>query len=98
MERALFAEGVRHGPARTSVRTREGKLIENEAETRELYLAGDRGERSDVADRESALVSSLAELLAAHRARAASAPPGNDIAPLDERLQKQLQALGYAEE
>lgn len=112
VDRPLFAEGVRHGPARASVRTRQGKLIaalddvqHGEAKHAplnvapvELFLPGDRDERFEASAQEPELVRTLEALLAEHRGRAAQAPPPAELEPLTPKLRRQLRALGYAED
>jgi arylsulfatase A-like enzyme len=112
VERALFGEGVRHGPTRASVRTARGKLIETLDETQhgegawapvavlapeELYLPDDRGERRNVVANHSRLAASLRASLDAHRRAGAASPPASTIGPLDEETRERLRVLGYTE-
>jgi arylsulfatase A-like enzyme len=110
-ERALFGEGVLHGPTRFSVLTRSGKLIETpeprvqRGEGRafpvpvrareELYLPGDPHESVNLVDAHPALARELAALLQAHRAAAERDEPQGPAAGLGADTRARLRELGY---
>jgi len=111
-ERLIFGEAVRHGPARTSVQSARGKLIEVEdrkqrgegafypvpvGSERELFLADDPTEAQDRYEERPDVASRLAAALESHRsARAAAEAPEVEI-DLDEATRERLEALGYTE-
>ena len=111
--RALYAEGVKEGPQRFSVRTDRGKLIETphpdeqqgEGELypvpvrarRELYLGDDPAEALNRILDQPSLSEELADLLAAHRSAAAKSQPAIPLQPLDAGTVENLRALGYSE-
>ncbi len=112
--RTLFAEGVRHGPARTSVRTERGKLIEtpNLSEQLgegkgapvpvraplELYLPRDAEEAENRREEEPELVAELLEALMQHRSRAATERAPGASEGVSDETRARLRALGYTED
>jgi hypothetical protein len=109
----LFAEGVRNGPGRQSVRASRSKLIEapepeiQRGENKkapvpglaplEFYLPDDPGERNNVVDTHLELLSTLKAALEAHRGTAATTQPAMPVKPLGEKTRRELCALGYLE-
>jgi arylsulfatase A-like enzyme len=110
-ERALFAEAVRHGPARRSIRTAAGKLIVTPEPSvqlgegqkcavpvlapEELYLPDDTGETRNRIAEDAALAATLASPLAAHASRT-PAVAGATPATVDQETRERLKQLGYA--
>jgi arylsulfatase A-like enzyme len=111
--RDLFAEGVFHGPARTSIRTPRGKLVwtpnpllQNGEGKKypvpvrdrvELYLPDDPGEQHDVSDDFPDLRNELMNKLRVHLDAGAKAAPSADPELMSEELKEQLRDLGYLE-
>ena len=109
--RPLFAEGVRHGPDRRSVRTAAGKLIVSEGPQRgeglefpiplraprELYLADDEAEEKNRFGSGSAIERDLLDALAEREAVAPPPVPAIANPDLDAETREQLEALGYVE-
>jgi arylsulfatase A-like enzyme len=113
VERALFSEGVRHGPERVGVRTAEATLIRTpEPHVQrafgerhpvpvrapiELYRASDRHQQRDRSQAEPELARTLLRQLDRHLAQSA---PERSAAPtpvLDESTRRALRELGYLE-
>ncbi len=113
LERALYGEGVKHGPPRFSVMTDDAKLIVTpdtsvqygEGVTfpvsvrapRELYLRDDPLEQSNRIDDGLPILSDLEILLDRHRALAEKAEPEKPVQELDSDTRARLQELGYVE-
>jgi arylsulfatase A-like enzyme len=112
-DRALFAEAVRHGPLRYSIRTPQAKLIVTpDVETqhgegvkfpvpvlapRELYLSKDTVEAANVVESEPELAGDLSALLGAHRLAKAGVRPNVDAPTVDPETLRRLRSLGYIE-
>lgn len=113
VDRALFGEGVRHGPTRQGVISPRGTLLvtpdpavqHGEGKRcpvpvlapRELYLPGDAAQRHDSFAAQAALAGELAAEWSTHAAGAASGKPPATRATLDDETRERLRALGYDE-
>ncbi|MFP8870400.1 MAG: hypothetical protein VCB43_02540, partial [Myxococcota bacterium] len=111
--RDLFAEGVFHGPARSSIRTARGKLVwtpnplvQNGQGKKypvpvrdrvELYLPDDPGEQHNVSDEFPELRNELMHKLRVHLQAGTKVTPPVDPKLMSQELKEQLRELGYLE-
>jgi arylsulfatase A-like enzyme len=112
IERSLFAEAVRNGPGRWSVRTPQGILIEVPDATiqnggvlgpipvlarEELYLPADTAQLKNLAQKRPELLDRLKLLLDEHQRGGARIDPPVPIEALDDEERRKLEAIGYLE-
>lgn len=112
VERTLFAEGVRNGPPRSSIRARDALYIEvldasiqngkvlkpiPVLASEELYLAEDVGQQRNVANRYPALVARLKTELRSHQRRSTPAEPPVAVPALTREERRALESIGYLE-
>jgi arylsulfatase A-like enzyme len=94
-ERPIVAEGTLHGPERRALVRWPWKLVEVDGGASRLFdLERDPGERDDLAVSQPDRLRALGEELARLRARAVPKAPASEI---DERMRRDLSALGYLE-
>jgi arylsulfatase A-like enzyme len=112
VDRSLFAEAVRNGPGRSSVRNRQGVFIEVPDPSiqrgrvlrpipvlaqEELYLPGDPEQKHNAAPERPELLAALKKILEEHQRGAAPNDPPFPAEPLSDEAGRELEAIGYLE-
>jgi arylsulfatase A-like enzyme len=113
VDRPIFAESIRDGATRVSVRTKRGKLIAMTGPPKprsdralcdppvlpdvELFLANDRSESDDRIGRADGLERELQALIATHLRQAKAALKDAPATVIDAETEEALRRLGYIE-